>query len=85
MKLGQLSFNSGYTLICNVIARYSDTDWTIKGVQWAMCPTPVGSSSGANCSKGADIVSCSWGEDDDHSPYLEQYVAAWLKAGMVYI
>lgn len=29
------------------------------------------------------LHSSSWGEDTDTNPYLEQYVAAWLKAGTV--
>ena len=41
-----------------------------------MCPTPVNQATPEDCKKGADIVSCSWGEDDDHEPYLEQYIKA---------
>jgi len=64
-------------------AGYASHEWTIEGVQWAMCPTPVNQATPTDCSKGADVVSCSWGEDNDHAPYLEQYIKAWLKAEMV--
>lgn len=64
-------------------AGYSSDAWGIAGAQWVMCPTPVNKDGPTNCSLGADIVSCSWGEDDDHSPFLEQYVAAWEKAGIL--
>ena len=64
-------------------AGYSSNDWTLAGVQWAMCPTPLDSDSHANCSLGADVVSCSWGEDDATTGFLKDAIAAWLKAGMV--
>ena len=64
-------------------AGYSSNEWTLAGVQWAMCPTPVGTDQHANCSLGADVVSCSWGEDDATTDFLKDAIAAWLKAGMV--
>jgi subtilisin family serine protease len=64
-------------------AGYSSNEWTLSGVQWAMCPTPVNSEQGANCSLGADIVSCSWGEGDATTGFLKEAMASWLKAGMV--
>ena len=64
-------------------AGYSSNEWTLAGVQWAMCPTPVNSDDDANCTLGADIVSCSWGEDDATTGFLKQAIAAWLKADMV--
>ena len=64
-------------------AGYSAQSWTIAGTQWVLCPTPVGKTSPADCSRGADVVSCSWGDDNDHTTYLQQYIAAWIKAGTV--
>lgn len=43
-----------------------------------MCPTKVDGSA-PNCSRGADVVSCSWGADDDADPYLIDAVGAWLQ------
>jgi subtilisin family serine protease len=49
-----------------------------------MCPSPVNQpGKSENCSLGADVISCSWGEDDATEGYLKQIVAAWEKAGIV--
>jgi len=47
-----------------------------------MCPTQLDSKS-PDCERGADVISCSWGSDNDHDPYLEQYITAWTKADMI--
>jgi hypothetical protein len=46
-------------------AGYAEEDWLLSSAQWVMCPTPVGDTDATqgDCSKGADVVSCSWGED----------------------
>ena len=65
-------------------AGYSATSWTIGGCQWAMCPSPVNQpGKNENCSLGADVVSCSWGEDDATEPYLKKIISAWEKADMI--
>eukprot|EP00945_MAST-04E_sp_MAST-4E-sp1_P001026 g1026.t1 len=65
-------------------AGYSATKWTLGGCQWVMCPSPVNQpGKSENCSLGADVVSCSWGEDDATEPYLKKIVSAWLKGGIV--
>jgi subtilisin family serine protease len=65
-------------------AGYSATAWTLGGAQWAMCPSPVNKPGlDENCTLGADVVSCSWGENDATEPYLKSTVRAWLKSGMV--
>lgn len=48
-----------------------------------MCPTSLNSDSDGNCSLGADVVSCSWGEDDATTSYLQDIVSSWIAAGMV--
>ena len=47
-----------------------------------MCPTPVGSSA-SDCSKGAQVVSCSWGEDTGGDDYMVNVTQAWEAAHMV--
>ena len=64
-------------------AGYSAASWTISGLQWVLCPTPVNKKAPADCSRGADVVSCSWGQDTATDASLEQSVKAWLKAGTV--
>ena len=51
-------------------------------MQWALCPTDL-KGKAANCSLGADVVSCSWGEDTDTTGFLKPAIAAYLKAGTV--
>ena len=49
-----------------------------------MCPSPVNKpGQNENCSLGADVVSCSWGEDDATEPYLKKIIKAWEKSDMV--
>jgi subtilisin family serine protease len=63
---------------CN-FAGYCSDDWVLETAQWVMCPTPVGSTV-ANCSKGADIVSCSWGNLPGRAGlFLDKFVLPfWL-------
>ena len=54
-------------------AGHSATSWTLGGCQFVMCPSPVNKpGQNENCSLGADVVSCSWGEDDATEPYLKK-------------
>ena len=56
-------------------AGYSATSWTLGGCQFVMCPSPVNKpGKDENCSLGADVVSCSWGEDDATEPYLKKII-----------
>mmetsp|Transcript_38168 Transcript_38168/g.75093 ORF Transcript_38168/g.75093 Transcript_38168/m.75093 type:complete len:423 (+) Transcript_38168:50-1318(+) len=64
-------------------AGYADDKWLVASAQWVLCPSPINKATPTNCSLGADVVSASWGLDDDHTPLLEQYVNAWVKAGTV--
>ena len=65
-------------------AGYSATSWTLGGCQFVMCPSPVNKpGKDENCSLGADVVSCSWGEDDATEPYLKKIIKAWEKSDMV--
>jgi subtilisin family serine protease len=66
---------------CN-FAGYCSDDWAIATAQWVMCPTPVGSTA-ADCSKGADIVSCSWGDLPGGDDYMRNVTSAWEAAGML--
>ena len=65
-------------------AGYAAGDWIIAGMEWAMCPTAVSDVNATNpdCSRGADVVSCSWGVGEGN-PLLSSAVQAWLDAGMV--
>ncbi len=63
-------------------AGYADPAWTLSATQWMLCPTPVRGGE-ANCSLGADVVSCSWGTSSSGNTYLMEIVNAWEQAGMV--
>lgn len=53
----------------------------IASAEWVLCPTRQG-GAGEDCTKGADLVSNSWGGGRGSSTYLT-YVTAWVDAGMV--
>lgn len=61
----------------------STDDALIESTQWVMCPTPVGKTTPEDCSKGADVVSCSWGFASTYAPSFIQYVAAWTAADLI--
>lgn len=54
----------------------------LAAAQWVMCPTNY-DHTGQNCSKGADIVSCSFGGDAATQSWLNPSVSAWRAAGML--
>ena len=65
-------------------AGYAAGDWILAGVEWMMCPTRVDdvNASEPDCSRGADVVSCSWGIGQA-DPLLAPAIAAWTDSGMV--
>lgn len=57
----------------------------ITAAQWVLCPTKY-DHTGEDCSKGADIVSCSFGgtpSADDPMTWLNPSVDAWRAAGVL--
>jgi len=54
----------------------------LAAAQWVMCPTKY-DHTGKDCSKGADIVSCSFGGDPATQSWLNPSVSAWRAAGML--
>jgi subtilisin family serine protease len=66
---------------CNY-AGYCSDDWAIETAQWVMCPTPVGSTV-PDCSKGANVVSCSWGNEGGDDDYMLNVTEAWETAGIL--
>lgn len=53
-----------------------------KSAQWVICPTRINGTD-ADCSRGADIVSNSWGGKDPRDDFYTKYVHAWRQAGLV--
>jgi hypothetical protein len=70
-----------HSCACN-FAGDCENDWLLSAAQWMLCPTSL-SGTLKNCSVGADVVSCSWGSDNDPDPFMMEAVDAWLSAGMV--
>lgn len=63
----------------------SEESGLIAAQQWVLCPTKY-DSTGEDCSKGADIVSCSFGgapTADDPMTWLNPGVDAWRAAGVL--
>lgn len=57
----------------------------IAAAQWVLCPTKY-DHTGEDCSKGADIVSCSFGgtpSADDPMTWMNPSVDAWRAAGVL--
>jgi subtilisin family serine protease len=54
----------------------------LSAAQWVMCPSKYDLTE-KDCSKGADIVSCSFGGDAATQSWLNPSVSAWRAAGML--
>ena len=53
----------------------------ITSAQWVLCPTRLDGSE-PDCTKGADVISNSWGGSGDDDWYME-FTTAWRDAGMI--
>jgi len=53
----------------------------IASAEWVVCPTEQG-GSGEDCTRGADLVSNSWGGGRGSTTFLT-YIQAWVDAGSV--
>jgi hypothetical protein len=53
-----------------------------KAAQWVVCPTRIDGTQ-PDCSRGADIVSNSWGGKDGKDEFYASYVKVWREAGLI--